>query len=63
LESKIEVDDDLKEIFEDFKSNLKDSREGCEGCWEEAKQEKGSDTDEPKKKRAPSVLLYWDVMP
>jgi hypothetical protein len=27
LESKIEVDDDLKEIFEDFKSNLKDSEE------------------------------------
>jgi hypothetical protein len=40
LESKIEVDDDLKEIFEDFKSNLKDSEErSCEGCWEEAKQE------------------------
>jgi hypothetical protein len=27
LESKIEVDDDLKGIFEDFKSNLKESEE------------------------------------
>jgi hypothetical protein len=34
LESKIEVDDDLKGI-EDFKSNLVRG-EGCEGSWEEA---------------------------
>jgi hypothetical protein len=66
LESKIEVDDDLKEIFEDFKSNLKDSEEKVvKAAGKKPSKSKKSDTDEPKKKRAPSVfnLYVKDVMP
>jgi hypothetical protein len=66
LESKIEVDDDLKGIFEDFKSNLKESEEKVvKAAGKKPSKSKKSDTDEPKKKRAPSVfnLYVKDVMP
>ena len=66
LEAKIEVDDDLKGIFEEFKSNLKESEEKVvKAAGKKASKSKKSDSDEPKKKRAPSVfnLFVKDVMP
>jgi hypothetical protein len=67
LETKIEVDDDLKGMFEDFKSNLKESNEKVvKNVGKKITKRKGekSESDEPKKKRAPSVfnLRVKDVM-
>jgi hypothetical protein len=54
---KIEVDDDLKGIFEGFQASQiwkGFGGEGCEDSWKKSGKSKKSDTDEPKKKR---VLL------
>jgi cobalamin biosynthesis protein CobT len=68
LESKIDVDDDLKGMFDEFKSNLKDSEEKVvKAAGKKISKGKGdkSESVEPKKKRAPSVfnLYVKDVMP
>lgn len=61
LETKIEVDDDLKGIFVEFKANLKE-------CQEKVVKEAGKKMKVKKsmdKKRAPSIfnLYVKDVMP
>jgi len=66
LEAKIEVDDDLKAMFEEFKMNLKESEEKVvKAAGKKTTKGKKSDSEEPKKKRAPSVfnLYVKDVMP
>ena len=68
LEAKIEVDEDLKAMFEEFKTNLKESEEKvvkAAGKKPAKGKGKSADSDEPKKKRAPSVfnLYVKDVMP
>jgi hypothetical protein len=65
LESKIEVDDDLRAMFDEFKSNLKESEEKV--VKDAGKKTKAGKkvVDGEKKKRAPSVfnLYVKDVMP
>jgi hypothetical protein len=66
LESKIEVDDDLKAMFDEFKSNLKESEEkAVKDAGKKVKGDKKTASGEEKKKRAPSVfnLYVKDVMP
>ena len=66
LESKIEVDDDLRAMFDDFKSNLKESEEKVvKDAGKKVKGSKKTASGEEKKKRAPSVfnLYVKDVMP
>jgi hypothetical protein len=66
LESKIEVDDDLRAMFDEFKSNLKESEEKVvKDAGKKIKGSKKTASGEEKKKRAPSVfnLYVKDVMP
>ena len=66
LESKIEVDDDLRAMFDEFKSNLKESEEKVvKDAGKKVKSSKKTASGEEKKKRAPSVfnLYVKDVMP
>ncbi len=66
LETKIEMDDDLKSIFKEFKENLKESEEKVVKDSGKGKKGKGKKDDGvEKKKRAPSVfnLYVKDVMP
>lgn len=66
LESKIEVDDDLKAMFDEFKSNLKESEEKVvKDAGKKIKGSKKKSDGTEKKKRAPSVfnLYVKDVMP
>jgi hypothetical protein len=61
LETKIEVDDDLKSIFIEFKANLKEYQEKVvKEAGKKSKVKKSHD-----KKRAPSVfnLYVKDIMP
>ena len=66
LETKIEIDEDLKGIFKEFKENLKESEEKMvkdSGKGKKGKSKKDDGVE--KKKRAPSVfnLYVKDVMP
>ena len=66
LESKIEVDDDLRAMFDEFKSNLKESEEKVvKDAGKKIKGSKKTASGDEKKKRAPSVfnLYVKDVMP
>jgi len=68
LEAKIEVDGDLKAMFDEFKENLKENEEkAVKAAGKKVKGGKKSSSDESgeKKKRAPSVfnLYVKDVMP
>ena len=66
LESKIEVDDDLRAMFDEFKSNLKESEEKVvKDAGKKVKSSKKTASGDEKKKRAPSVfnLYVKDVMP
>jgi hypothetical protein len=66
LENKIEVDDDLKGFFHEFKMNLKECEEKkVKDAGKKTTKGKKSNSDEPKKKRKPSVfnLYVKDVMP
>ena len=66
LESKIEIDDDLKAMFDEFKSNLKESEEKVvKDAGKKVKGSKKNASGGEKKKRAPSVfnLYVKDVMP
>lgn len=61
LETKIEVDEDLKNVFTEFKANLKESQEKVvKDAGKKSKVKKSMD-----KKRAPSIfnLYVKDVMP
>ena len=66
LESKIEVDDDLRAMFDEFKSNLKETEEKVvKDAGKKVKGSKKNASGGEKKKRAPSVfnLYVKDVMP
>jgi hypothetical protein len=68
LDSKIDIDDDLKAMLDSFVANLKGSEEKVvktAGKKVAKSKKSASDSDEPKKKRAPSVfnLYVKDVMP
>lgn len=69
LESKIEIDDDLKAMFAEFKDNMKESEEKVvKAAGKKSKKSKksaSSDSDTEKKKRQPSVfnLYVKDTMP
>jgi len=66
LESKIEVDDDLRGMFDEFKSNLRESEEKVvKDAGKKVKGSKKTVDGVEKKKRAPSVfnLYVKDVMP
>ena len=67
LETKIEMDDDMKGFLVEFKNSLKDAEDkAVKEAGKKGKKSKSSDSsDTEKKKRAPSVfnLYVKDVMP
>jgi hypothetical protein len=68
LDSKIDIDEEMKGILDSFMVNLKGSEEKVvktAGKKTTKGKKSASDSDEPKKKRAPSVfnLYVKDVMP